>query len=50
MGFSPAEVKAMSVFEYLAALEGFSEANNPDQPGKLSQDEIEDLWDWVKIG
>lgn len=50
MGFSPAEVKAMSVFEYLAALDGFSEANNPEQPGKLSEVEKEELFEWLQAG
>lgn len=47
MGFSPAEVKKMSVFEYLAALDGFAEANNPDAGGKLSDSEKDELWEFI---
>ena len=48
MGFSPAEVKKMSVFEYLAALDGFAEANNPEPAGKLSDTEKDELWEWLQ--
>lgn len=48
MGFAPAEVKAMSVFEYLSALEAFHEANNPGGGGKLSESEKDELWEWLQ--
>lgn len=48
MGFSPSEAKKMSVFEYLAVLEGFQQANSPDEAGKLSEDEKDDLWAWLQ--
>lgn len=36
----------MSVFQYMAALEGFTEANSPDDGG-LSEKEKDELWDWL---
>ena len=34
----------------MAALDGYIKANTPDEPGKLSETEKDDLWDWVKAG
>lgn len=47
MGFPPSEAKKMSVFEYLAALDGFAEANNPEAAGKLSDAEKDELWEFI---
>lgn len=47
MGMSPAETLACSVFEYLAALDGFIEANDPEGDKKLSSAEKDDLWNWI---
>jgi hypothetical protein len=47
MGFSPQQVNAMSVFEYMAALDGFIKANG--QADKtLSDREKDELWEWVQ--
>ncbi|WP_282186073.1 hypothetical protein [Ochrobactrum sp. Marseille-Q0166] len=40
----------MSMWKYMAALDGYIKANTPDEPGKLSESEKDDLWDWIKAG
>lgn len=47
MGMTPAETLACSVFEYLAALHGFIQANDPDSEKRLSEQEKDDLWDFI---
>lgn len=44
MGLSPIEVLGLSIFEYLAALDGFSEANDPDSHKRLSDTEKDEIW------
>lgn len=48
MGLSPQEVLGLSIFEYLAALDGYAEANETDGDKKLSETEKDDLWDWLR--
>jgi len=48
MGMTPAETLACSPFEYLAALDGFIEANDPESDKKLSESEKDDLWTWIE--
>lgn len=50
MGMAPAETLACSVFEYLAALDGFIEANDPEGDKKLTESEKDDLWSWLEGG
>ena len=47
MGMTPAETLACSVFEYLAALDGFIVANDPEGDKKLSESEKDELWQWL---
>jgi hypothetical protein len=47
MGLSPQEVLGLSVFEYLAALDGFAAANDADGDKKLSESEKDELWEWL---
>lgn len=47
MGMSPAETLACSVFEYIAALDAFVEANTPNSDKKLSDAEKDELWEWI---
>jgi hypothetical protein len=47
MGMSPAETLSCSAFEYLAALDGFAEANDPEGDKKLSESEKDDLFTWL---
>lgn len=48
MGFSPAEVNRMSIWQFTQAVEGFNKANNPDAGNELSQAEADDLWQWLQ--
>lgn len=47
MGFSPHEVQRMSVWQYLAILEGYSAAHDPDGEKRLSSAEVDALWEFV---
>lgn len=40
----------MSMWQYMAALNGYIKANSSDEPGKLTESEKDELWDWVKAG
>ncbi|MDX0574582.1 hypothetical protein GOD36_26530 [Sinorhizobium medicae] len=46
MSLSPQEVMALSVFEYLAALDAL--CNDPEGNKKLTESEKDDLWDWLE--
>lgn len=48
MGLSPTEVDRMSVWQYMAALDGFVAAHDPDADKALSADEADDLWNWLE--
>jgi hypothetical protein len=37
----------MSVWQYMAAVDGFVQANSPDD-GRMSASEADDLWDWMQ--
>lgn len=50
MGFSPQQINAMSMFQYFAALDGFIAANSADEDKKLTQDEKDELWEWIDGG
>lgn len=50
MGFSPQQVRAMSMFQYFAALDGFVKANSPDDDRALSDKEKDELWEWLEGG
>lgn len=47
MGFTPQEVRAMSVWQYLAARDGWFRYNVPDD-GKLTQEDEDALWEMVQ--
>ncbi|EJL57969.1 hypothetical protein PMI09_00674 [Rhizobium sp. CF122] len=47
MGLSPHEVMGLSIFEYLAALDGHIEATDPEVDKKLTEVEKDDLWEWL---
>ena len=40
----------MSIWQYMAALDGYIKAHSSDEPGKLTESEKDELWDWVKAG
>lgn len=48
MNYTPQQVDAMSVWQYMAAVEGYARANDPEAAKKLSAKERDELWDWVK--
>lgn len=50
MGYSPQEIRAMSIFQYLAALDGFIKANSSDDENVLSDKEKDELWEWLEEG
>lgn len=38
----------MSVWQYLAALDGYIKANSSDDSKSLSKREQDELWDWLQ--
>jgi hypothetical protein len=48
MGFHPQAVRAMSMFQYFAAVDGFMKANSPDDQKSLSDKEKDDLFAWIE--
>ena len=48
LGYTPQEVNEMSVWQYMAAIEGYEAAHSPDD-GSLSKGEIDELWDWLQV-
>ena len=48
MGLSVPDIKDMSIWEYMAALDGYIKANSPDNGG-LSEKEKDELADWLGI-
>lgn len=48
MGFSPQDVDRMSAWQFMAALEGFVSANDPDGDKTLSTGEADELWTWLQ--
>ena len=48
MGFTPQQVGEMSVWQFMAALDGFAKANSSDDGKTLSAAEEESLWEAVK--
>ena len=47
MGFTPQEVNDMSVWQFMAAVDGYVEATTPDD-GSLTAKEVDELWDFVQ--
>ncbi len=48
MGMSPAEVDRLSLWQFLAAADGFARANDPDSGKELSSAEADDIWKWLQ--
>jgi hypothetical protein len=46
MGFTPQQVNEMSVWQFMAAVDGYVEANTVDD-GSLTTKEMDELWDWL---
>ncbi|HEV7345469.1 MAG TPA: hypothetical protein VGN60_07535 [Devosia sp.] len=49
MGLSPREVDRQSLWQFLAAWNGYVAANTPEN-GKLTESEAEALFDWIDEG
>ncbi|MBD9573582.1 MULTISPECIES: hypothetical protein [unclassified Ensifer] len=49
MGFTPQQIRAMSMWQFMAALDGFIAANSPEDTG-LTAKEADELWDWLEAG
>lgn len=47
MGFTPQQVDQMSMWQFMAAADGYSKANSPDT-GALSAKEADELWEWLE--
>ncbi|BCH59777.1 hypothetical protein [Agrobacterium vitis] len=47
MAFSPQEVRAMSMFQFFAAVDGWMKANVPEEENALSERERDDLWEFI---
>ena len=50
MGFTPQQINDMTVWQYMAAVDGYVKANSSEGGDKLGADEIDELWEWVKEG
>lgn len=48
MGFSPRDVNQMSMWQFMAAAEGYAKANSPDDDKSLSTSEQDALWAMVQ--
>lgn len=47
MGFSPQQVREMSVHDFAAAAHAFAEANSPSG-ARMSAREADEVWDWMQ--
>lgn len=47
LGFTPNDIKALSMWEFMAALEGYVKANSLDG-GKMTSAEVDDVWTWMQ--
>lgn len=50
MGFPPSEARKMSSWQYMAALDGFAAANDPEGDKRLTATEHSELSDWILNG
>lgn len=47
MKLSPADVRAMSLWQFAAYVDGFNRANDPKAVDPLTNSEEDALWDWI---
>ena len=47
MGFTPQQVNDMSLWQFMAAVDGYIEAHTPDD-GSLTTQEVDDVWQWLE--
>lgn len=48
MGFSPQQINEMSMWQFMAAVDGYVQANSPDD-GSLTTKERDELAEWMGI-
>lgn len=48
VGFTPQDVRQMSIWQYQSAIDGYVAANYPEEDGKLSTREQDEIWDWLQ--
>jgi hypothetical protein len=48
MGFPPSAAREMSMWQYMAALDGWISANSVDGDKQISAEEADDLWGWIE--
>lgn len=46
MGFTPQQVNDMSMWQFMAAVDGYIEANASDDVA-LTAKEVDELWSWL---
>lgn len=49
MGFTPQQVNEMSMWQFLAAVDGYVKANSAEDTGGLSESEKDDIAGWLGI-
>lgn len=49
MGFTPQQIDGMSMWQFMAAAEGFARANDPKVAERLTEGEKDDLAAWLGI-
>ncbi|WP_313760167.1 hypothetical protein [Rhizobium sp.] len=47
LGFTPQQVNVMSMWQFMAAVEGYVKANSGEDT-KMSDREADDLFEWLK--
>lgn len=50
MGFTPQEIDGMSMWQYLAALEGWVKSNTSEdgENKTISTKQADEIWDWMQ--
>lgn len=48
MGMTPEQVDRTSIWQFIAACEGFVKANDPDSGKSLSATEQDEIWAWMQ--
>ncbi|WP_313666096.1 hypothetical protein [Shinella sp.] len=40
----------MTMWQFMAAVDGYIKANSTDEPGKLDGGEVDEIWEWLQSG
>ncbi len=48
MGFTPQQINKMSMFQFLAAAEGYASAHETEEPGAMNNQEQDEIWAWMQ--